>query len=149
MYFGRSLLRRRDQGLGARLFVLVLGLLGSLPEEQIGADRRPEDGDDRNDIVLLPGKARHQGVNDDLTPRHIHHQDRGDIGEERERSPLQNPHVPFVTQKDLQSGTNDGEQDDVEMGRPTDEQAQRFAHCSEVGPEIDDIGNQQHRDDHP
>jgi hypothetical protein len=35
------------------------------------------------------------------------------------------------------------------MGRPTDEQAQRFAHRSEVGPEIDDIGNQKHSDDPP
>jgi hypothetical protein len=45
VYFGGSLLRRQHQGFRAGLFVLVLGLLGSLPEEQIGADRRPEDGD--------------------------------------------------------------------------------------------------------
>src|SRR3979411_1905487 len=41
-------------------------------------------------------------------PTAIHHQNRGDIGEERERAPLQNPHVPFVTQKDLKCGANDG-----------------------------------------
>ena len=47
----RRLLRRFDQRLRVRVFLLVLDLFGRLPEEQIGADRRAEHGDHDGQII--------------------------------------------------------------------------------------------------
>ena len=144
-------LRRCRQGcqhqrLGAQIDAAALGLLRRLPEEEVGADRGTEDGDDADDIVDVQGERRHEGRAHDLRPRHADHEGGGDIGEERQCRPAEVSGVAPVCQEDLEPGAEGAECHDIDETRAADQQAQRIGHRAEIGAEIDGVGDEQQRD---
>ena len=138
----RGLFGRADEGLALRLDALVLGLLARLPEEQEGADRGAEDGDDGGDVIPVEGqRGDHPGGH--IAPRHVGQQNRRDIGQQRQRGPFEDGDVARVLHEDLQPHAQYAEQYDIQQSRPADQQRQRIPHDAEVGGELDGVGDQQ------
>ncbi len=128
MDLGRPLLWRVNERLRAEFFMFVLCLFGGLPEEQVRADRRPQHRDDRDDIVLLPGNARHEGAVRDFAPRHVDDENSRDIGEERERRPFEDRGIALVAREYLEPRAEDRKEDNVEMCRSANDEVQRITH---------------------
>src|SRR3954469_12897808 len=66
------LLGRALQDFSARDRAYVLSFLAGLPEEQVGADRRPEYCDDGCEDVLAPRHFRNNEAGQGLAPGHLH-----------------------------------------------------------------------------
>ena len=131
-----------DEGFALRLDALVLRLLARLPEEQEGADRGPEDGDDHGDLVAVEARCwDHPGHH--IAPRHVGQQHRRDIGQQRQRGPFEDGNVARVPHEDLQPHAQDAEQHDMKQPRPADQHRQCIPHDAEIGGELDGIGDQQ------
>src|SRR5207244_1735930 len=96
-----------------RVDALVLGLFRGLPEKQIRADRRAQDSDDGDDIILLPYDAGYQRAIEYLAPRYAHHEHRRDISEERQGQPFQEDDVALVAGENLECRAEHHEEDDV------------------------------------
>ena len=101
--------------------LLVLDLLGRLPEEEVGADRRAEHRDDGDDVLRVSTRAAARQAR--ARPRPSGHDDehRRDIGEQRQRQPFQHRDVARIADEDL------------EQARKPARRARHRAHC---GPPI-------------
>jgi hypothetical protein len=95
--FGRTLER-----LGFRIGLEVLHFLRRLPEEEIWADRGPEDGDDHRQSFGGERRARPDDGYQGLAPWHGHREHHRDVREQGEREPLEIAHVFLVGHVDLQ-----------------------------------------------
>ena len=62
--------------------VLLFNFLRGLPKEEIGADRRPQNGDQRRCISRCPFNIWDDQSGNGLLPRHVGHQHHRDIGKE-------------------------------------------------------------------
>ena len=132
--------------------VLFFHLLPGLPEEQVGADCRPENRYQRHRVRLVEGEVRNQRAIECRAQRHIGHEHHPDIGKQRERGPLEHPGIDRIGQEYLEQDANHPKGDREAHHRPRHDQSQHFAHRAKVCPQIDDIGNQQqdhHRPQQP
>ena len=132
--------------------VLLFHFLPGLPEEQVGADRRPEDRDQRHRVVLVEVEGRDQGVADRFAPRHMTDEHHRDIGKQRQRGPLEDAGVARVAHPHLEHDAGQPEQRGEQQHRPGHDQSQNRAHRAEVGAEVDHVGDQQqhhHRTQQP
>jgi hypothetical protein len=125
---------------------LILDLLGSLPEEEIGADRGAEYGDDDSEIAASETDMRKHQILGHCQPRHADHEHSADVGEERQSQPSQHRGVPGVTDKNLGEGRNDRKPGDVDNRRTVNQQMQRGGHGAEIGSEIDGVGGDKQAD---
>jgi hypothetical protein len=128
----------------------VLDLLRRLPEEQVRADRRAEHGDDHRRVFLQRSRGRQECPGLDrfqerLSPRHADRQDDRDVGEHRERQPLEDAHRTLVREQHLRGDADGAEGEHVERLRPADDQLERFGHRADVGGDVDGVGDDQHR----
>jgi len=83
-----GLMRRVLQRLLGIILVDFLDLLRALPEEEIGADRRAENGHYRRDR----GRARdrrHDQAFERRGPVDLHHEEQGNIGQMKQGQPIE------------------------------------------------------------
>ena len=137
----RRLRRRFEKRLGGGILLLVFDLLRSLPEEEIGADRRAEDGDEHGEIAPRPFDVRNDKIEGDRSPGHADGEHRRDISEEGEREPAQHGDIARVAHKDFHEARSRRERRDIEPLRAWQNQSERGAHRAEVCAEVDDIGD--------
>ena len=141
-----SLSRRFENRLRGRVFLDVLDLFRRLPEKEIGADRRAEDGDDHGEIGGRPFDMRNDEMVGDRSPWHANDEHRGDIGQQREREPAQHGDVARVAHEDFEEHDQNGERRHIEPLRSGQNELQRRRHRSKVGADVDDIGEDQQAD---
>jgi hypothetical protein len=123
---------------------LLLRLLRRLPDEEVGGNRRPEDGDQSREEIARPLNSRQQKPFDGLAPRHMDDGQRGDVGEQRQREPFEHADIPFVVEEDLRSHRDQTEEDHVKKARTVDQESERIRHCTEIGSDVHRIGHKQH-----
>ena len=97
--------------------VLFLDLLPGLPEKQIGADRRAENGDQRHGVRLVECEARHQGAPCRLTQRNAGNEHHRDIGKQRQRRPFEHADIAIIADKDFEDDTHQAEKESIEQHR--------------------------------
>jgi len=81
-------------------------------------------------------------------PLHADREHYGDVSKQRQRQPLEIAYVTSKGHENLQSQADGAEEKRVAVLRTADDQLQRFAHCRDVGGDVDRVGNDEHRDDH-
>ncbi len=133
------------QRLGALAFLDLLRLLLGLPEEEIGADRGPQDRHHHGQVPRRQGKARDHQMIGDLAPVQAHHQRHADIGEEGQGQPFEHRNVALVAHEHLQQHRGGAEQDHIGQRRPADHQLQRRRHGAEIRAQVDGVGDDQER----
>ena len=117
-----------------------------LPEEEVGADRRAENGDHDSEIGPGEFEMRQDKIARDGQPGHADHKHRRHIGEERQRQPPQHRGIARVAREHFEDDGDDGKAGNVENGRAGEEQAQRGGHRAKVGADIDRVGDEQQAD---
>ena len=135
----RRLSWRFEDRLCGRVFLDVLDLLRSLPEKQIGADRRAEDGHNNGEIGRRPLDMRDDKVEGDRSPRHADDEYRGDISEQRKRQPAQHLDITRIAHEHFEEHDENGERRDIEP-RASLEWSCSAAPIALVGSDVDDIG---------
>ena len=126
----------------------LLGFLRALPEEQIGADRRPEDRDDgeqrgRSEI----GSARTSPVSASW-PIDVHQQDHAHISEQAERQPFQHMRILAVGNEELQADAAERRRRSRRMlAAAAPHELGRRGHRDEVRADVEDVGDEQDRDE--
>lgn len=127
--------------------MLVLDFLRSLPEEQIRADRRAEDRDDSRPEGRLARKSGNEQSASEFAERNLHEHERAEIGQKREGQPFQDGNVAGVLKEYLEAGADDRKEHDVDRRLAADEEADRIPHGPEIRADIDDVRDEQERDD--
>ena len=69
-----------------RTSIRILHLEAGLPEEEVGADRGAEDGDERRCVPGIQGQVRDDSGEQRLRPRHVRRESDADVGEQAEVS---------------------------------------------------------------
>ena len=118
---------------------VLLDLLGSLPEEEIRRNCRPQDSDQRGEVVVAPFDMREHRSAEDRPPVRSGQECGQHVREENEGE-------PFEDSSDLAIGGPEKQRDDdpgVE-GRPEDclhacHHLSDLRHATEVRPDIDDV----------
>lgn len=140
-----GLMRRPPQRLLVRFRAQFLDFLRRLPEEQVGADRRAEHGDDRGQVRRGQLEPRPHERAADFTPIDRHDQRDCDIREQRQCGPFEQARIAVVRHEDLQQGRQRAEEDDIEFLRTVQQQIDGCAHRREVGRDVDHVrDDQQH-----
>jgi hypothetical protein len=91
----------------------VFDLLFRLPEVQVRADGRAEDGNHRDEISRRPADMRQDQQAAELQPVHMRDRQDCEVGEERKREPLQHGNVARVLKQQLHRNARDGEKQHV------------------------------------
>ena len=73
-------------------------------------------------------------------------EDDGDIGEQRQRQPLQDPHRPLVREQHLRGDAECAEAEHVERLGPADEKLDRLGHRGDVGGDVDRVRDDEQTD---
>ena len=123
----------------------VFGLLRRLPEKEIGADCRAENGDQRRKIGAFERDRRPKGGADRRPFRLTDHDGRGNVGEKGKGEPFQVRDVFSVWQRDLQDERHASQRQHVSPERPRQKQFGRCGHRADIGAEIENIREQQKR----
>ena len=89
---------------------------------------------------------RNDKVEGDRSPRHANDEHRRDISEQRERQPAQHGDIARVAHEHFQEHNENGERRDIEPLRAGQNELQRRAHRSQVGADVDDIGEDEQAD---
>ncbi len=140
------LLRRFAQRLFAGCRALLLHLLRRLPEEQVRTDGGAEHGHQHHEVVGAPGQVGHERVPQHLRPWNVDDEHRRHVGKQRQGQELEDRRIARKWNEHLQAERQDAEEHDVKMRLPADQQLQRGRHRTEVGGEIDGVGDQQQAD---
>ena len=143
----QPLVRRLHEWPAFGRFPDVLDLLRRLPEKQIRADRRPQHGDHGRPECGVGQEGWNQKTARCLGPGNVHDHRRAEIGEQGEGEPSQHGDVASIGHEHRQDRAQRAERDHVEQGRSADQQSQRVGHCTEVGPDVDRVGDEKQRDD--
>jgi hypothetical protein len=138
--FAARLFRRPGQRASAGTFLRVLDLLLGLPEEQVWADRGAHHGDDRHQIFRLERQRRPSDGPGHLTPCDIHNEGADHVAEQRQTPPFEDGDIACVPGEDLQPGRQHAEQHDIQQCGAADQQLQRRAHRTEIGAQVDQVG---------
>ena len=141
------LLGRLAQRLVATGCALLLDLLRRLPEEEVRADGRAEHRDEHGGVFAAARKARQQRPGEHLLQRDVHHQHRADIGQQRERQPLEERRIARKGDEDLQAEGDEREQHDVDLARAAGDQLERVAHGAKIGGDVERVGGGEQADD--
>src|SRR6218665_1666033 len=104
--------------------MLFLDLLTGLPEEEIGADRRAEDRDERGRIGGVELDIGYHHRPERLAPGDMDDEQHRDIGEEGERRPFEDRGIARIAEPDLEDDAENAEQQGVERGIAAGEQRQ-------------------------
>ncbi len=138
-----GLAQRLVPGRGA----LLLHLLRGLPEEEVGADGGAQHRHERCDVVGAELQLREERGHGRLVPRHVHHEHRTHVAQERQRHPLEQRGVARERHEDLQGERQQREEHDVDLAHPAHQELQRVAHGAQVGGDVDGVGEEQQPDD--
>jgi hypothetical protein len=99
-------------------------LLGGLPEEQVGADRGSENGDDGGPVILAAMKGGDERPRSDLAPGDLHEEHRQDVAEQHQAQPLEDPGITLVDDEDFQQEAQAGEPHGIEQSGAPDQKLQ-------------------------
>ncbi len=133
----------RQLGGDAAHGLLLLDLLGGLPEEEIGADRRPQQGHQGGPAVLRLRQGRDERVVEDLPPVGMEEQRRDDVGDEDEGQPLEDPGDLLVPQPDRGHHDEQGEDADEVVGIEAGQHLGGVGHAGEVGGDVEAVRGEQ------
>ena len=136
--------RRITQGRSA-VELQFLDLLSGLPDEHIRADGCAEHGHHGQRIITGPADLGHDQSVADLDPWHFDGQHSDDIDKEHHRQPFQRTCIAAIGNSDFEHDTEQPKSDShdfCKQVRTADHQPQSFAHSSEIGGDVDDIGKQ-------
>ena len=130
---------------GAEAQTGFLGLLRGLPEEQVGADRRAEDGDDHQQEIAVERDRGEQRRAQHFPPRHMDEEGRDDIGEQRPGQELEIAGIRVVRHGDLGEQAGHAECQSVEHRPAADHEAKHLSHRGKIGGDIHRVGDHQQR----
>jgi hypothetical protein len=83
----------------------------------------------------------------ELPPGHVHHAHRREVGEQRERQPLQQRNIPRVLQEHLPGRADDPETDHVHPGARAGSNSRLASAIPQVRADVERVGNEQQRND--
>ena len=89
--------------------VLLFDLLAGLPEEEVGTDRRAEDGDHRHCMRAVEDELRDDRAGECGPPRHVCAEHDSDVGEQRERRPFEHGGVACVAHQHFKEDADEPE----------------------------------------
>ncbi|OJU14583.1 MAG: hypothetical protein BGN95_04530 [Sphingomonas sp. 66-10] len=127
----------------------ILDLLGGLPEEEIGTDRRPEDADDHHRGGAVEADMRQKRLAHCHTPIDMHDEQHGDIGKQRKCQPFQIEDIAMIRHEHLQEERCGNEQRGHEMAIEAEHELGRLPHCGDVGGDVEDVRQEQEQDQRP
>ena len=135
--------RRAEQRARSGIGLFVLDFLGSLPEEQVRADGRPENGDDHRQRGGIESQRRRHRRPQGLTPVHVHDRSGGHVCEQRSGENQEHAGVTCVAHPNLQHERDAGEERGPGQHRAAAQQLRGRAHRADVGPDVDGVGDHQ------
>ena len=121
----------------------LLHLLRGLPEEEIGAERGAEHGDDHRCGAGIEGQRRPQQRAPRRCPGHTGDQHHADIGKQREGEPFQQADIAMIGHEQLQQQRNQRQRAGLRQGGHAGDQLRGGAHGGEIGGDVEDVGGQQ------
>jgi hypothetical protein len=123
-----------------------LDFLRRLPEKQIGTYGGAEHRDQQHQII---GGELHLGqerAERDLAPRDVDGEHHADIEKQNQRQPFEDRRIAAIGHEHLQQHRGCGKYQRVFVAQPADDEIKRFAHRRDVGRDVDDIRDNQQRD---
>jgi hypothetical protein len=138
-----SMRRVRSSFASASHALFFLHFLRRLPEEEIWADRRAKNRDQRGPRAVHMRHMRHEGIVCHDRPRGTDVERSDDVRQEYERQPLQSIGDRRVSQPDRGHRDADAEHHDPDVRAQTREQLGRVGHAGEVGADVDRVGDEQ------
>ena len=119
--------------------LLLFDLLRGLPEEQIRADGRAEDGDDRRPSGFAARHVDRQDIMKHLAPVRANVERRADVHEEDEGQPLEHAGEHRVAESDRRECDADAEKNHPYVRGEPGEQLGGIRHAGEVGSDVHGI----------
>ena len=122
---------------------VLFNFLRGLPEEEVGRDGGAQDADQRRPIVAGPLDTRNQGRPQDGGPVRVREKCRGDVGEQGEGEPFEDPGDEAIAGPEQQADEEQRVDGGPIEGADAGEQRGDVGHAAEIGGDVDDIGNDQ------
>ena len=123
-----------------------LGLLRSLPEEEIRADGGSEDGNDGEEKVAIERYRWNEGRDEHLAPRDLNAECGDDVDQQHQRQELQEAGVAVIGDENLCKQAGEPESESIEKRGAANDEPQPFAHRSEIRSYVDRVGDHQQND---